>query len=418
VGCQTLNPNLEKESSKVTLVVEAVGTISPEHLADGLLSIVVFGSGTGEAIVVKLPDGKVGVVDGCRRKADADDPVQALVEKLKVDRLLFACLTHPHEDHFAGLADVVKAFDPEHLIWAGTEHQRLLEHFAKSFRDFQIASQAIADGVDPRELEMLVDEFVRRSQRKSRSRTGPRSRAQSLSDHKLLLTIPHDSETIELWGVLPTTTALHRALGKNSAAGEPPAEDQEPVLGETDANEISGAMLIRWGAASVLLAGDSLIGRANHHEGWAAADWIPAPVQIVKVAHHASSGAHSDELWDRLKPQVALVTPFRNAVGTQPPRETMLSKLCAATEILVLTARPAWWAKRSVLSARPAWDIAPPLAGTPFDCAQPASQSYGAVSVSIDKAGTVKRVVAAGAARQIQSTGSLSNPIARPTPGV
>jgi len=384
----------------MNLVVEQTDRILPEHLPDGCLSVVVFGPGTGEAILVRLPGGEVGVVDGCKLAKQSEDPVSSLLTGLGVQRLTFACLTHPHEDHFAGLAEVIKKFNPEHLIWAGTEHERLLDRFAVAFRKSQTANDAIADGVPPRELEDLVSEFVKRSQRKRKKM--PDSRAQTLSDHKLLFTKAGQRAPVELWGVLPTTTALHRALGKNATVGPAPTADQEPVLSETDPNEISGALLLRWADASVLLAGDSLLGRADHHEGWAAADWIHAPVQIVKVAHHASSGAHSADLWQRMQPSVALVTPFKNAAGKQPPQEEMLRELSTRTDVLVVTSCPNWWPGTGTVRAEPIWEQTPPVAGTPLANSKPAIHGYGAAAISIDAAGLLKRAVLAGSARRVR----------------
>ncbi|HVX90317.1 MAG TPA: MBL fold metallo-hydrolase [Candidatus Paceibacterota bacterium] len=383
----------------MTLAVETAVRIEPDHVRQGHLSVVVFGPGTGEAVLIKFPDGQLGVIDGCRRGKQSADPVRDLLKALQVKRLLFACLTHPHEDHYGGLVDLVKTFEPAHLLWAGTEHERLLETFAKSFREYQRRGGAIADEVSATELHDLIRAFVTRSQR--RGKTKPGCRAQGLSDHKLLLTIP-GQPPVEIWSVLPTTTALHRAFGKNSASASTATSDQENCDDGVDPNDISGALVVRWGTTSVLLGGDVLTGSPGHHEGWCVADWIQGPVQVVKVPHHASRGAHCQELWDRMKPCVALVTPFRNAGGPQPPQESMLQELARQVEHLLVTSCPKWWPGQSALTIEEAWDAPTAIVGTPLPNAKPASRDYGAISVSVDDAGQVLRIVAAGSARKMQ----------------
>src|SRR5690606_8924893 len=88
----------------------------------GELSLLGFGPGHGEAMVLILPDGSLGVVDGCREPTDADpngvgDPVRAFVGAWLAAaprrRIRFVALTHPHADHYAGLGRLIEAHDEE-----------------------------------------------------------------------------------------------------------------------------------------------------------------------------------------------------------------------------------------------------------------------------------------------------------------
>ena len=99
--------------------------LSAEHLPKGTLSIAVFGPGKGEAIVVRLPDGSVGVVDGCREPKDTEtgrgDPVRELLDRIKCPELAFVCLTHPHDDHYAGLGRLLERVPTMHRHVEGLE---------------------------------------------------------------------------------------------------------------------------------------------------------------------------------------------------------------------------------------------------------------------------------------------------------
>lgn len=70
--------------------------------ADGL-SVVVFGPGYGEAIAVRTPGGNWLAVDSCRDQGRT--PTRDLIPD---GRLSYAVLTHPHEDHAKGFADIVR----------------------------------------------------------------------------------------------------------------------------------------------------------------------------------------------------------------------------------------------------------------------------------------------------------------------
>jgi glyoxylase-like metal-dependent hydrolase (beta-lactamase superfamily II) len=92
--------------------VRAVDRLAPEHFPEGLSTVAVFGPGQGEAIFVALPDGRVGVLDGCAENAD---PVAALIEKLDQERgdrrrFAFVGLTHPHDDHYRGLGRLLETY--------------------------------------------------------------------------------------------------------------------------------------------------------------------------------------------------------------------------------------------------------------------------------------------------------------------
>ena len=75
----------------------------------------VFGGSKGESIVIKLPDGQWGVVD-CYTDFIADGNSNPTIQYLRsrgVKTLLFACLTHAHDDHFLGMVKLIEEFKPQ-----------------------------------------------------------------------------------------------------------------------------------------------------------------------------------------------------------------------------------------------------------------------------------------------------------------
>jgi competence protein ComEC len=92
-----------------------IGPIMTDKLEITMLDV-----GQGESTLVRFPGGQTWLVDGGGKHGSAFDVgknvvVPALLRKgiHKVDRLV---LTHPHHDHFKGLAAVAEYFGPD-VLW-------------------------------------------------------------------------------------------------------------------------------------------------------------------------------------------------------------------------------------------------------------------------------------------------------------
>jgi beta-lactamase superfamily II metal-dependent hydrolase len=81
--------------------------IAGTTLADGHLSIVVFGPGYGESVAVRGPDGRWLVVDSLREPGSERNPALELLRIFEAAPELLV-LTHDHEDHANGFADLIQ----------------------------------------------------------------------------------------------------------------------------------------------------------------------------------------------------------------------------------------------------------------------------------------------------------------------
>lgn len=80
--------------------------------APGEFDLFVVDVGQGDGLVLRFPDGRVGVVDAGREAAsDAAHPVVALLERMGVESLAFAMVSHADADHSGGLDQVFARFD-------------------------------------------------------------------------------------------------------------------------------------------------------------------------------------------------------------------------------------------------------------------------------------------------------------------
>ena len=381
--------------------------LSLDQFPSGRLSVAVYGPGTGEGVLFRLPGGEWGVVDGCAMDGEGGlNPIRVLLDAAGVSRLHFCAMTHPHEDHLLGLDQIIGRFKPKHLWWAGETHDRMFSHY---LRDLRATPGARAhDEVDPRD-PAPIDTVQRVSRAVARSldrKEGDRRAiGAALSDEKLLYEWEDDGGRGEIWGVLPTTGSVRQTLRR--ARAEPLPDDVEDRHGEV--NEASGALLIRWGRAGVLLAGDALKGTVDGHRGWS---WWRArrdhdEVQVVNVAHHASSGAHDDELWAMLRPRLALVTPFKRSAGRNPPQPEMLRKLLASGAEVGLTARPQWW-ETADHGLRGFTEASAPVPATGIPGRAPRAirargGAVGAIAASLRSTGEIDAITLAGGAALLQA---------------
>lgn len=370
--------------------------IGPEHIRPGLLNVIVYGPGEGESVVLVMPDGHLGIVDGCWH--GIDDPVGEFVASwlgAKLPRrqlkrkIRFLCLTHPHSDHFGGLAGLVERHRSrlERLaIISTTIHERAAEWFGSleqpqpterlkyhDFKRFILRVREVAqrdDGVD----------IIR------------------LSDHRLVF--DDHGLGIQVFGCAPS--------GRDVVLAESAVN---VGISGYDFNTASAALVVRYGGSGVLLTGDLVGETAAGNRGWLAAGrhLQGIPLQVIKAAHHASDKAHCRTLWHGRRASVVLVTPFKNARpanggqgGDQPPTREDLRRLGGHTDDLVVTSPPRWLTDEDLdLAGLTAGGAIPrPDPTIPAGVPTPAHQHrYNAVLVALDDQGVIHAITLAGKAR-------------------
>lgn len=322
-----------------------VAEITPEHLVKGMLNVVIFGPGRGEAILLMLPDGSVGIVDGCgepRSKDGRGDPVRELLAHLERERqdselsLRFVCLTHPHDDHYGGLGRLLQAYEGRvDEVWCPFQTG---DHYIDAYRSWLDHCKEPAEQPDRDSLRGLDRAF--HEMRRRHTDTAPKPRIFKQGTPLLNSRRRMDGAVLRIFGVGPSDADIQDAQDALVATLSALTSGTRRSL--FDPNDASGALLVRWGKAQVLLAGDLTRGRDALH-GWQCTQSdIRDRVQVVNVAHHASAGAHYVDLWAKMKPALAIVTPFQGASNNQPPRPADIDRLLDSNADVVITARPKW----------------------------------------------------------------------------
>ncbi len=92
------------EKNKAKKIREMVATYHPDEIG-----VVYLNAGQGDATIVRLPNGKVMVID-----CNIDNSPENIVEYLKkagIKRIDYLVITHPHYDHMSGMKEIADNFE-------------------------------------------------------------------------------------------------------------------------------------------------------------------------------------------------------------------------------------------------------------------------------------------------------------------
>jgi competence protein ComEC len=204
--------------------------------------------GQGDSILIKTPYGQNILVDG-----GPDDTVLKRLGKemspldKKIDLMI---LTHPHADHLTGLIDVIKNYKVEKILYTGVVH------------------------IAPQFLEWLKT---------------VKDHRQSGASEKIPLTIIDRPQTIDLG----EKCELQIMYPFKSFAGE----------SVSNLNNSSIVFKLVYNQTSFLFMGDA----EKEVEDELVKSGIPLGADVLKIGHHGSSDATSEEFLNEVKPKFAVI---------------------------------------------------------------------------------------------------------------
>jgi competence protein ComEC len=231
--------------SLAILTVVVLLAVTLATLPDGRLHLVMLDVGQGDAILIESGDGRTLLIDG---GPDPDLVLRRLGEFLPFyrRRIDVVLLTHPHQDHVAGLVEVLRRFEVGLVLDSG--------------RAFD---------------NPTYDRFV------ALARAEPGGR------------------------LVTARAGQHYALGQATfTLLYPSPADAAGPLPDDDINNASVVGVLRFGAFSALLTGDA----EAPVEARLLERGLLAPVDVLKVGHHGSRSSSSPGLLDATDPLLALIS--------------------------------------------------------------------------------------------------------------
>jgi hypothetical protein len=235
-------------------------------------------------------------------------------------------VTHWHDDHIRGITRVVTACKGASVACSSALHHKDTLQFVF---ETDGSGGALGSGLDELRSILRLPEAQRRLIW-AKANTPLYPRPPGNSPQVVALSPSEDAFSRSLQALIEDATKRPAAVRRRFRAPE-------------GANGASIAVSVRIGDDAVLLGAD-VETSSNSETGWDAILTYAAPEErasLVKVPHHASDGAHSEEVWTRMLVEnvVAVVTPW--ALGDDfLPKETDLDRLRQLTGKLYLTSVP------------------------------------------------------------------------------
>jgi hypothetical protein len=319
-----------------------------------VLEIVVLGNGQREGIVVGFDERgeqKWVVVDCCcSRRADSRTNASlAFLESRGARTVELLCVTHPHEDHICGVAQLMSSDElsvPRVVRFPSVEAHRLTDILTRRARVEQRALRAIERSAGRRLqwVEDTVSEHIDELRAfDALLEEGMRAGLIEVPVESPIQVYPPpnpamegERSAVEIWAIGPPRRAVRayeRLLRGEGGSGSVAVSVISEAL-----NLLSVCLLVKYGCTSILLAADTV------DAAWEGIiDQFALPrLSMVKVAHHGSdySLGKGVRLWeDHIcvdgTPVTGVIAPFRAL-----PTAEALAYLCNYCEPLLLTVVP------------------------------------------------------------------------------
>jgi len=240
--------------------------------------------------------------------------------------LAFVILTHPHEDHYKGLDEIIKTYPGgvKRVCWySGDGIRELKKYICRQ----TVAGRKVLSGFS----EVL--NTMENSPRKG-------SQTRRLSELTAIAETPY----AKLIALSPSSSNIKKYMEKLFRAIP---EVGKPVLpmNDNEHNLISAALFLKFGKLQAIFGSD--LETANDKSvGWNAIvyndDCPEMWADFVKVAHHGSTNGYNSEAWEehcKYGRPVAAITPFLKG-SVCLPESDLLNLLKDKVSKLYLTSFP------------------------------------------------------------------------------
>jgi beta-lactamase superfamily II metal-dependent hydrolase len=276
------------------------------------LKLFVFGPGIGESIILRLPNGRWGIVDYYADGGLNQGEVLDFLHRNKVKELAFFCLTHPHADHYLGALHLLSRY-------AG-RIERIWRYSGTCIREIEaaIAKKALRKAQATFDIEAadIAKDFVAVIAELRRiGATLPEEHYRRVTAGMSLL----KEDDFEITALRPSDALNDKTeetiFGRNARSRNILLlNDEEGSI----LNSLSVVLLIRFQRANIVLLGDAQGAKQQVAED-------VSQFAVVKIAHHGSSNGLGAATLGRRSPRLrmpcGIITPYSRS---RLPRREMV----------------------------------------------------------------------------------------------
>ncbi len=215
--------------------------------------------GQGDSIFIQLPDGKNMLIDGGDKSADAFDAIDDLLQSLEVTQIDYLMLTHSDADHCGGLDNVIEEYDVIDFFVPDIDTK---QHDTIAYSDFlELMEKEVEENKGEKTISILGEEIVGK-------------------DYRFDFYLP----TLDMYKDLP-----------------------DDDLSGHQKNMVSPVMILTYEGRKVMFTGDTNLENEDVfielYTGRKDLD-----IDVLKVAHHGSREATTNEFLDISTPEYAIIS--------------------------------------------------------------------------------------------------------------
>ncbi len=299
--------------------------------AGGILNVHFWNAGAGECILLHMPDNKWGIIDCCTQNERHLNNLTKYLELQGVKELAFALLTHPHEDHFSGLAAIAHRFKAAEL-WRYPAPS--VEDATADLKTEQIVVAGALIKPWPQNTDSLL-QFLKYC-RESKYKCGAQIKDVVQLSHRVHAYSGGSDRAGTSYSVVATGPSWRKIYSYQrwiDRVIQARGSVSDILRARYRHNLISVVVVVKFGVNRIILCSDAPAGYADNLVD----DECSSGTVVVKVAHHGSRYSDTRQLCSRVrgvKRRIAVVTPF---IGRRLPHVETVRDICEAFPIVVST---------------------------------------------------------------------------------
>ncbi len=275
------------------------------------LEVSVFGHGTGECIVIHLGEGEWIIVDSCRQPQDEKPCALTYLEGLSVDipfQVKLIVATHWHDDHIAGVADLLHACTAARFACSAALGHREFLDLVETYGQPCGTNESGAE-----EFRRILEICL------TKQRLDPKSDRLCWAQKNTILFERRDPTHATVRSCSPSSATFAIAQARLGSL-LPGAGRQQRRLIAQGPNDLSIVLSIDVAGIRLFLGAD-MEELKDAGRGWraiVAADREGARHSFFKIPHHGSNNADNPMVWDDLliKDPLCVVTTYNR--GRKP----------------------------------------------------------------------------------------------------